>query len=44
MLFGHANGAGTIKRIKSVIFLGAIIIKILNKKRLKIKKNPDIGM
>ena len=35
MLFGHANGAGAIKMIKSVIFLGSIIIKILNKKGLK---------
>jgi hypothetical protein len=32
MLFDHASGTDATKRVKSVKFLGAIIIKILNKK------------
>jgi hypothetical protein len=38
-LFGHASRIGTIKRVRFTNFLDTIIIKILNKKGLKIKKN-----
>jgi hypothetical protein len=43
-LFGHASRIGTIKRVRFTNFLDTIIIKILNKKGLKIKKNRTAVM
>jgi hypothetical protein len=41
-LFGRGSAAGATKRVKSANFLGAIIIKILNLKGLKIKKSARV--